>query len=253
MKSPWYIPALSFPEIEEKIAQRPAIILPLASLEPVGACAALGVIETCVRSISSCISERCGILLQPVLSYGNSTGFRSFGGSSGIKKNIYASLLKNIINDSVCWGTGYIFIVNGSFDSNGVIDSVVSSFQKHADKPTTITALNWQRDSFIRSFIARHHDGREAGRSEYGLLSMAAYLRPSLLKTDEGKQRRSVVDEATVIRWKKLGSDPDKFRKLFPWCSTSVSGQQFDPEFGRELYETIVTHFQEKINTVLTI
>ncbi len=247
-KSSNYIPSSTFREIEEKISKNPSIILPVGGMEPVGEQCAIGAISECIMSISACLAEKCDMLLQPLLPYSNTTSFRAFGGSTGVKKSCYESFLTSLIKDCAAWGVKYIFILDGTFLSYPIVNKVVNRFEKNKKKSISITVLNWQHNNDIRSFIAGRLKGLELGRSEFGIISMAAYINPSLVinKIAYTKQK-ALCTQDIYLRWKKLGQDPEKFRKFFPDCRTSVINSESDPEFGKELFEYIVTCFEKII------
>jgi hypothetical protein len=105
--------------------------------------------------------------------------------------------------------------------------------------------LNWQHDTIIEKFIESHFNGTELVRCEFGIISMAAYINPSLVKPKKKRNKtKSLCSVDTYRRWYKLGQDPEKFRKLFPDCSTSIIESEIDVGFGKELFEYIVKHYE---------
>ncbi len=247
-KTVCYLPSLTFKEIEERVSEVPAIILPIGGMEPVGENCSLGTIQECIMSISACLAERCNVLLQPLLPYSNTTSFRAFGGSTGIKKNIYESLIANLIKDCTAWGIKYIFIHDGTYNSYPVIQNVINRLKKHRSTKAEISLFNWQHDQIIRSFIGKHFTGMELGRCEFGILSMISYINPELIRSKKIKKKASsLCTRENYRKWDKLGHDPEKFRKLFPDCSTSIIENEIDPKFGKELFEYIVAYYEKII------
>ena len=71
-------------------------------------------------------------------------------------------------------------------------------------------------------------------------------------KLEKAKSKlKSLCSEDTYRKWVKLGQDPDKFRKLFPDCSTSRIENKIDTEVGKDLFNFIVYHFERIINQVI--
>ena len=244
-----YIPSLTFKEIEERVSKVPAVILPIGGMEPVGERCTLGAVQECVMAISACLAERCNILLEPLLPYSNTTSFRAFGGSIGVKKNIYESMMSNLIKDCSAWGVKHLFILDGTYNSYEVLLKIVKRIEKWKKDTIKVYVLNWQHDKIIKKFIESHFDGTELARCEFGIISMAAYINPSLVKSKKIKKKaKSLCTMDVYRRWHKLGQDPEKFRKLFPDCSTSIIENEIYPQFGKELFEYIVTHFEKIIN-----
>ena len=86
---------------------------------------------------------------------------------------------------------------------------------------------------------------------EFGLLSMAAYLNPSTVSKIIIQKKKSFCDLMKYKRWKKCGHDPEKFRKLFPDCSTSNFSTQPDKNIGKELFEKITGYYERKILSLI--
>jgi hypothetical protein len=100
----------------------------------------------------------------------------------------------------------------------------------------------------IRSFIAQKHEGIELGYSQVGLLSMAAfidetYVRPPLKKISQP----ITAGPAEFKRWRKMGGDPEKFRKMFPDARLSEAASAYSPELGKELFMRINAAFETEI------
>ena len=100
-----------------------------------------------------------------------------------------------------------------------------------------IITFSLQRDERVRAFIARHVQGKEFGRTEYGMLSLAASIDPALVR-QTGK--KDAADTDRYETWRRRGADPEQYRKLFPDCSSSNAAHRFDPDFGKELFNFIV-------------
>ena len=133
-KSTYYIPSLTFKEIEEKVSRVPALIVPIGGMEPVGEKGTLGVVPECIMAISACLAERCDVLLQPLLPYSNTTSFRAFGGSIGVKKSSYESFITHIIKDSAAWGIKHLFILDGTYNSYKALKKVSAGIEKWKSK-----------------------------------------------------------------------------------------------------------------------
>lgn len=253
MKKKNSIQYLTFKEIEKRVNRIPAIIFPIGGMEPVGERCDLGAIQEVVDAISNCLSERCGILLQPIFSYSNTTSYRAFAGSSGVKKNIFESLITGIIKDCAAWGIKHIFIVDGTYNSYSLLEKVVKRVEKNKIFEVEVHIFNWQQDQKVRKFISKHVNGNELARSEFGILSMISLLNPSMIRANKSKKKaKSLCTEDIYRRWSKLGQDPDKFRKLFPDCSTSRIENEIDPEFGKELFTYITDYYSKEIKKILS-
>jgi creatinine amidohydrolase/Fe(II)-dependent formamide hydrolase-like protein len=248
-----YLPLLTFEEIEEKVSQIPALILPIGGLEPVNIYCSLGIVNEVTAFISNRIAERCGVLLAPLLSYSNTTAYRAFGGSVGVKKNIFESSVVNMVNDSSSWGIRKLFIFDGTFGSYTLLQKTIARIEKRRTNKVTIFLFNWQREETIRTFIEKNLEGKELGRSEFGIMSIAAYFKPYLIRPLlSRKKKKGTLDKEVYNRWLKRGEDPHKFRRLFPHCTTSFIKNKIDPQFGKALLDVIVDYYGNSITNVIS-
>ncbi len=248
------IQLLTFSEIEKRVETIPAVILPVGGMEPVGEWCALGAVNKITHSISETISNNCSVLLQPVLLYGNTTSFRAFGGSSGVKKNIFESLITGIVKDCASWGIKHIFIIDGTCNSYPTLQKVVKRVSKNKKMAVDIHIFNWQREEKVRNLISKQLKGNELSRTEFGILSMISHLNPSMIRKNKGRKKaKSLCTDDVYRKWYKLGQDPDKFRKLFPDCSTSIIDNDIDPTFGKELFTYITNLFSKEVKKRLKV
>jgi hypothetical protein len=124
----------------------------------------------------------------------------------------------------------------------------------HPDR--SIDLFSIQRDSRVRAFIAENIPGRELGRTEYGMLSMAAWIDRGLVRDiDRGPEDDlppAIKPDADRFRkWHKRGADPEQFRKLFPQGSSSTIATRFDADFGKRLFEYILPLLEEAVASPL--
>lgn len=243
-----FLPLLTFEEVEQKVTLSPVLLLPIGGMEPVGARCTLGIVNEVTDFISDRLSQRCGILKAPLLSYSNTTAFRAFGGSIGIKRNIFESLICNLIKDSSSWGIRKIFIFDGSYGTHDLIRQSIAHIEKRRTNKVSVYLFCWQREKEIRSLISKYLKGRELARSEFAIMSLAAYFKPYLIRQLSGKKKKEdTLDENIYEKWLKRGEDPDKFRKLYPKCSTSFIKNEIDPQFGKVLLDSIVDFYGNRI------
>ena len=78
---------------------------------------------------------------------------------------------------------------------------------------------------------------------------MVSYFKPYLIQAynKDKKVTKPPVDKDVYLRWKKRGADPEKFRKLFPDCSTSNFDKDIDPQFGKVMIDYILSSCEKII------
>jgi creatinine amidohydrolase/Fe(II)-dependent formamide hydrolase-like protein len=233
----------TFREVARERERLPAIILPLGGCEPYGELGALGVASACAEALGDALSSRLSVLLAPMLAYGCSTPYRAFEGSAGVKPRVLTNFLCETIRGWYHQGFKTVVIIDALGD-NSEATALALRRLKNSHPDRHAVALSIQRDERIRAFIGNHCSGKELGRTEYGMLSMAAGFDPSLVrKLDTGSgagAQAPLPDMERFQRWRKRGGDPEQFRKIFPGASTSGIASRYDADFGGALFEYIL-------------
>jgi len=247
VRSRFSLSRLTFREVEKELSRFPALILPLGGCEPYGECGCLGMASACVEALATALSEKLHLLLAPVQMYGCSTAYGAFGGTAGVKPRTLTNILCETVRRWYQQGFRTIIIVDALFDNGGAVDPALRRL-KNTNPDMRIIPFSLQRDERIRAFIGRHVRTKEPGRTEYGILSLAAFIDPDLVRaTNKNHAAAAEVDAERYWTWRKRGADPEQYRKLFPDCSSSGTVCRFDPDFGRELFGFI---FQLLVDTV---
>lgn len=244
---------LTYREVENKISHLPALLLPIASIEPLGDYCSLGAIQEYTTGLASLITEKSNILQAPMITYSYTTPYSAFAGVLGTKKNIFESTITTIIKQCTLWGIKYIFLLDASTWSVKITKKIKKQYEKHKSIPS-ISLLHWQDEEPIQSFYKQEQPGIELGRAEYAMVSMVASINPSLIRKDIFNQKRPIyLDSTRYRRWEKTGMDPEKFRKMFPNCTTSNVNKPIDPLFGKKLLEFIAEYFKNIIVRKITV
>jgi creatinine amidohydrolase/Fe(II)-dependent formamide hydrolase-like protein len=230
---------LTFREVEQELSRLPALILPLGGCEPYGTYGCLGAATACAEALAAALSEKMDILYAPVQPFGCSTAYGAFGGTSGVKPRTMINILCETIRRWQVQGFRTVIIIDSLFDNNEAVDASIRRL-KNSNPGMKIIPFSLQRDERVRAFIARHVQGKEYGRTEFGMLSLAASIDPALVRPTGKKDPAAAADTARYETWRRRGADPEQYRKLFPDCSSSNAAHRFDPDFGKELFDFIV-------------
>jgi len=249
--SPYYIAKMTWREIEAHIKAAPVIILPVGVNEPCTEFGALGAAGITCWAMANTLSEKKSILLAPMVTYGYSSAFKAFSGCAAVSPKTMTAYVFDIMRSWVGQGIKTIITIDNSIAN---ADAVIEAAKRlRCQYPSAhCQVLNWQRMSDIRTFIAQQLHGSEYGMSQFGLLSLAAYLDKSYVRLAAARGSEPLA--ATVKefeRWKKTGADPEKFRKLFPDCRTSDIAGCFSIEFGEKLFCRIMEQFETALTKEL--
>lgn len=250
--SPLDLSRLTFAEVEKEIKEHGALVVPLGGCEPWGRFGTFGVASACAEALANALSEKMRVLCAPVLGIGCSTPFMSFGGTAGIKPRTFTNIICETVRMWFFQGFRTIIAIDALSENSEALELAERRLKSsHPDR--AIYVFSFQQDAQVRAFIARHVPGRELGRTEYGMLSMAAWIDPGLVRgIDGGPEREKAAgtvepDAARYRQWHKRGADPEQFRKQFPDGSSSNIASGFDAGFGKTLFEYILSVIEEKM------
>jgi creatinine amidohydrolase/Fe(II)-dependent formamide hydrolase-like protein len=235
--SPFSLCSLTPNQVNEHLLNSPCLVLPLGGMEPFGNIGSFGVNSVCIDAIAGVISKRLRLLVAPVMFYGCTSSYKSFKGSIGIKPKVFCSFLANFCNDCFFQGFKKVIILNSNEENVLALELLVKRYNNHSVK---IETFSLQSDSIIRGFVRERKPGMEMGRSEYMMLSMAAFIQPALVLPGTGESPIHFPSSSDYATWKKRGRDPEKYRKLFPTGSSSEIACQYDPGFGEEVFNFII-------------
>ena len=227
-------------------------MLSLGSHEPCAEYGGMGVSALSCFSIANTLSKRKKIVLFPMLPYGYSIAFRAFDGCCALSEKTLRMVIADLVKSWAARGVKSVIILDGVYENYHATCSAVNWIQSR-NPAIKLCLFNWQHSVEVRSFIAQSCPGEEYGRSEYGILSMAAYLDNTFVRFNDHEKGPVAVDEKTYRKWEKTGRDPEKFKKLFPCAETSTISRKFNAEFGRTLFQYICDVFENKIKQELNI
>ncbi|GBU22184.1 hypothetical protein R80B4_02089 [Fibrobacteres bacterium R8-0-B4] len=238
--SAYRVDLLTHGQARERLAERPAVILPLGGCEPFGGAGPVGIETLCAERVADELSIRGGILRTPAMPFGCSAPFMSFPGATGVKPRTMVNLLCEIIHAYVLQGVTRIFLVSAApFNKKPAEEAVKRIEAKYGGVKVLFFDINT---------IAGIDNGID--RADAALLSLAAYLAPERINIGINTDKRKSVTADQYKTWKKRGADPQKLRKLFPDGLLLLDNDEsinITPERGKELFDRIVSVIQEEI------
>ncbi len=251
--SSYAIVQMTFEEIARHLKIKPVLILPLGVLEPCSDCGALGAASLSCAALADRLSHKKSILLAPLATYGYSTAYKAFPGTGALSRRTVAALLRDLLNSWLFQGVRGFIIIDGNAEDDGLVkESVKRPLSRRSD--VVCSVLNWQSMPSVRAFIAENRGEQELHRSEFGILSMAAYIDGSFVRRLNGRgQGKTTVDQNNYQQWRKRGRDPEQFRKLYPDSRTSPIAYDYCAEFGKNLFHFISATFEETVSRNLNV
>jgi creatinine amidohydrolase/Fe(II)-dependent formamide hydrolase-like protein len=251
--SPFYCVKMIQQEIRELLMLTPAIILPLGSTEPCARYGTMGASALSCFALANKLSKKKKILLSPLVPFGYSIAYRTFDGCGTLSAKTLTSLLTDLMKSWLSQRIHTFVIIDSVPENHCMIEDATQRIIAR-NPETKFCILNWHLMSEVRSFISGACPGHEFERSEYGILSMAAYLDGSFVRQPPSQIKPGAdADQKTYQKWQKTGRDPEKFRKLFPDGQTSSIAYKFNAQFGQKLFFHISDVFEKTLKQELNI
>jgi hypothetical protein len=113
---------LTHSQANQRIEERPAIIVPLGGCEPFGDEEALGAESARVSEIAGELSKRCGVLVAPLVPFACSAPFMAFAGAVGVKPRTFVNMLCEILHGYIFQGANRFFLINAAMFNMEPID-----------------------------------------------------------------------------------------------------------------------------------
>jgi creatinine amidohydrolase/Fe(II)-dependent formamide hydrolase-like protein len=234
MNSAYRLDLLTHGQARERLAERPAVILPLGGCEPFGGAGPVGVETLCAGRIAGELSARCRLLCAPPLPFGCSTPFISFPGAAGVKPRTMVNLLCEIIHAYILQGAKHVFLVNAApFNKPPAAEAAKRVETKYKGVKVSIFDIN--------TIVGINNN---IDRADTALLAIAAYLDQEQINISGiNNNRRTSIPPDQYRTWKKRGADPQKLKKLFPdglLLSDTNELTNITPQHGKELFDRVV-------------
>jgi len=244
MNSAYRLDLLTHSQAQERLAARPAVILPLGGCEPFGAIGRIGIETLCAERISDEVSIRCRTLRAPTLPFGCSTPFISFHGAAGVKPRTMVNLLCEVIHAYILQGVTRVFLISAAPFSKKPAEEAAKRIEaKYGGVKVSVFDINTIAGT-----------GINVDRADAALLAMAAYIDKESVNADSAginTDKRKSVSADQYRAWKKRGADPQKLRKLFPGGLILPPDNDgltdITPERGKELFDRVAGSIQEQI------
>ena len=240
MNSAYRADLLTHGQARERLAERPAVILPLGGCEPFGAVGRIGIETLCAGRIADELSARCRLLCAPALPFGCSAPFISFPGAAGVKPRTMVNLLCEITRAYILQGAKQIFLINAAPFNKAPAEEAAKRIEA---KYSGVKVLLFDVNKIVGGVSTSLNPLID--RADTALLSMAAYLdqEHSIDTSCINSNRRKSVSIDQYRTWKKRGADPQKLRKLFPEGLLLLDNNELidiSPERGKELFDKVV-------------
>lgn len=249
-QSPLRLYDMNFGEISIHLHRCPSLIVPVGSMEPIGLYAVAGILTRCGEVLAEALSSKLQVLMAPSINYSCTTAFKSFEGCAGIKERTFTNMLTEICRDWIFQGFNRILLLSISSENDAAFELALKQLNHSGGK---VKFFSLQSDTRVADQVSRFSVGKELGRSEYLILSLARFLFPELLRDIHQNNNPRLPEPGEYRIWKKRGKDPQLFRKMFPDGSTSEIAGKHSIDSGRDLFNYIMKILEVEYSPFLIV
>lgn len=227
------IQGMTAPAIRQRAVEAPAILLPLASLETLGAHGPAGLDLTVAQAAGQRIAARTGCLLAPAIPYGDTAEFRGMDGTVHVPADVLEAYVYAVASSMLksCGARAIVFLCVHSL--NGFAASAVCR-RLTAEGYRAATADWW---SAVGSSGDDLLCDRQTGRGHGGemITSVALALCGDLVRMDQAACEAPLPGLQAVNRWS--GTPFRTFGTFLDYCRGGAWGDTTaaSAEKGEEL------------------
>ena len=233
----------TWPEIEDYLAHRRVIVIPIGSTEQHGPTGMIGTDALCPEIVADGMAEKTRILIGPSLSIGMAQHHLAFPGSISLKPSTLVRVVGDVVESLASQGFSHFFFLNGH---GGNIASVQAAFSEiwaassFRAEPSALRLRlhNWFQGARVARLSRQlfgDGEGSHATPSEISLV-LSAY-------PEAARDRTLDPDQASSgpIR------DAADFRRLHPDGRMGARSGLATAEHGRRLREAAVADALESL------
>lgn len=175
---------MSFVEFRERIAaEKPVILLPMASQEEQGPSSPMGDYML-TELLAGRIAQQAGAIVAPTIPFGHADYFRTVPGGIQLRAATFRALLRDVIDSLLDHGLDRLLIFNGHTGNHAAIDETTRLVR--AERGVIVPWVNVWRMVTPEVWKAAHGDnaGRVQGHGADPMTSVYLHLKPELVRAD---------------------------------------------------------------------
>ena len=234
-------------EVEDYLARRSDIIIPIGSVEQHGPNGLIGTDHLTAEFVAEGVGDRLGCLVAPTLAYGMSQHHLGFTGSATLRPSTLMLVVRDVVQSLAVHGFRRFFFINGH---GGNIASVTAAFDElyamrslgEADQPVRCRMSFWFGPR-TRALAAELYGDSEGGHATCSEVSLAQYYRPRAIKQAQMSPHVAPTSGGFF--------DAADYRARFPDGRIGSAPSLSSPEHGRRLYEVAVEDMVEAYRSFL--
>ena len=242
----------TWPEVEKKLSQCPAILVPIGSMEQHGPNGLIGTDAICAETIAHGVGENADALVGPSLFYGVAPFNLGFAGTVTLR----ATTLMDVVQDYICsaaqHGITHVYFLNGHGGNIAPVNAAFSSyysdasFRRNEDSASMSLFLRswWEypQTNKLRQSLYGEAEGMHATPSEVSITQQAY---PEAIKAADMGPWTPVSAHFMATHGGDAHYDAADHRRRFPDGRIGSDPSQSTPEHGDKLLQLAIQEAAE--------
>ena len=200
----------TWPQAEEHIKKKPAILLPIGSTEQHGPTGLIGTDFLTAEAIAHEVGLQTATLVAPALPFGMAEHHMEFSGTISLDARTYIDLLDGLFQSLARQGYQDVFVINGHGGNIAPGTSAICQFKSRFIE-TRIHWYNWWVLPEVREVEDQFFGDKNGLHATCGEISVTQYTHPNAFKS---------IDPVELNETPKAQSHrplhPKEFRELYP-------------------------------------
>ncbi|MBD3370183.1 hypothetical protein GF402_07460 [Candidatus Fermentibacteria bacterium] len=230
---------MTSPEVEEYLARKRSILVPVGSTEQHGALGPTGCDHLVAEAVCIEVGKRSEVVLAPVLPYGQSESHMAFPGTVSLSAVTMALMVRDIVESLYRTGFRDVLFLSGHGGNRGPVMSGLADASRSCPEAVLRYLGYWELPGIPEAEKRLFGEGRglHASAAE---VSMIMVLREGFQPSEDSLTRTARPRKGEVVsapRWKRLN----------PQGPCDVDPELISRDKGREFFELLVRALAQEL------
>lgn len=235
----------TWPEVEDYLQRRSDIVVPLGSTEQHGPAGLIGTDTLCPAFIARAVGERDGVLVAPVVAYGNAHHHLGFAGTVSLRPTTLVAVVSDLVDSLTRQGFDRVLFLNGHGGNIAPVQTSIAEVQAAVTldgaTPVRCALSNWWEGPRVSGLLAQLFGDDDGEHATCGEVSLTWHEDPSARRDVEGLAKASPF---TGIH------DADDYRRRYSDGRIGSNPARYSAEAGAEIHAAAIDDTVEALRAL---
>ncbi len=232
----------TWPEVKEYLQRRSDILVPVGSTEQHGPVGLIGTDAICPEIIGRGVGDRDGVLVAPVLNYGNAQHHLGFPGTISLRPTTLVAMVSDLVESLSTQGFDRIWFLNGHGGNTAPVQTAIAEVQASVTldgaTPVRCGLLNWWEGPRVARLLVELFGDDDGQHATCGEVSLTWFNDPQAIRSVEGLAK---APEFSGIH------DAEDYRRRYPDGRIGSNPARYSREAGAEIQAAAIDDAMEAL------